>query len=266
MQLDGRSALITGAGSGIGRALAIAAAREGMTVALVGRRKDALEETRRSLPDPEQGIVLPADITDAAGRRRLRHDVGAAFGRLDLLVNNAGVQSVGTLDETGDADIDAMLRTNLGAPMALTRTMLDLLRAAAPSRIVNIGSMFGLIGFPLFSVYSATKFGLRGFSDALRRELKDDGIGVTFAAPRATATAAMDGSQHLVKPFGMRIDRPEAVAARILKAVKRDARSVYPAGPERLFLLLQALRPGVIDGALVRQLRGVQPGGTARSL
>lgn len=265
MQLDGRIALITGAGSGIGRALAIAAVAHGMTVALVGRRQETLAETRTLLPYPARGIVHVADINDAECRRRLRRDIGAAFGRLDLLVNNAGIQSVGRFESIGDDEIKDMALTNLVAPMALTRCMLDLLRAAAPSRVVNVGSMFGLIGFPLFSAYSATKFGLRGFSDALRRELRDDGVGVTFAAPRATATAAMDGSKHLVKPFGMSVDRPEAVARRILNAVRRDARTVYPSGPERLFLLLQALRPGFVDDAIAKQLRRVQPG-PARSL
>ena len=81
--------------------------------------------------------------------------------------------------------------------------------------------MFGLIGFPLFSVYSASKYGLRGFSDALRRELSDAQIGVTYAAPRATATAAMDGSHHLAEPFGMVIDQPATIARRILDGVER---------------------------------------------
>lgn len=266
MQLKDRNALITGAGSGIGRALAIEAVAQGMTVALAGRRTEALEETRDLLEDPERGLVFPIDVTDAVQRGRLREAVGAAFGRLDLLVNNAGVQSVGPLGGLDDGALEAMACTNLVAPMALTRAMLDLLRAAAPSRIVNIGSMFGLIGFPLFTGYSATKFGLRGFSDALRRELKDTGVGVTFAAPRATATATMAHSQHLVEPFGMRIDAPEAVAKRILKAVKRDARTIYPAGAERLFLMLQALRPGLVDNAIAKQLRRVQVAEDARSL
>jgi NADP-dependent 3-hydroxy acid dehydrogenase YdfG len=124
MQLDGRIALITGAGSGIGRALAIAAVAHGMTVALVGRRQETLAETRTLLPYPARGIVHVADINDAECRRRLRRDIGAAFGRLDLLVNNAGIQSVGRFESIGDDEIKDMALTNLVAPMALTRCML----------------------------------------------------------------------------------------------------------------------------------------------
>jgi len=145
------------------------------------------------------------------------------------------------------------VRTNLFAPAALTRDCLPLLRRSR-GRVVNIGSMFGDIGYPLFSLYSATKFGLRGLSDALRRELAPDGIGVTYVAPRATRTESVPEFSRLIEPFGMKLDAPELVARQTWDAVVRGARSVYPRGMERLFVLLQRLAPGVIDAGLARQL------------
>jgi hypothetical protein len=146
------------------------------------------------------------------------------------------------------------MATNIVAPLALTREMLPLLRRAAPSRIVNVGSMFGDIAYPLFAAYSASKFGLRGLSIALRRELKSLGIGVTYAAPRATKTDAASAYDPLVEPMQMRIDEPAGVAAHIWRAVAQDADSAYARGPERLFVLAQRLLPKLVDRAISAQM------------
>jgi len=146
-----------------------------------------------------------------------------------------------------------MVETNLIAPMELTLALLPLLRAARPSRIVNIGSMFGDIAFPYFSAYSATKFGLRGWSEGLRRELAPLGVAVTYAAPRGTRTPAADGFADLARAFEMALDPPETVARLIVEGIRRDARDIYPRGPERVFVLLQRLLPRLIDKALIKQ-------------
>ena len=110
-----------------------------------------------------------------------------------------------------------------------------LLRFAAPSRIVNIGSIFGDIAYPLFAPYSASKFALRGLSMAMRRELKPYGIGVTYAAPRATKTDPTKDFEELVKPLKMHMDDPAVVAAQIWRAVSKDLDTAYAKGAERLF-------------------------------
>jgi len=266
MTLEGKSIVITGAGSGIGRELARDAGRRGMSMILTGRRRDRLEETANLLPSDADVVVEPADITQAEDRLHLRQVTGKRFGSLKFLINNAGVQSVGPLPDMNDVEIENMIRTNLEAPITLTRCMLDLLTASAPSRIVNIGSLFGDIGFPLFAAYSASKSGLRGFSDALRRELYDDGIGVTYAAPRATRTPVSALSSHLVTPMKMTLDDPATVARDIMSAMERGARSVYPQGIERLFVLLQRLAPQLIDRSVVSQLRQVRHPASDRNL
>ena len=251
MQLENAVALVTGAGSGIGRAIAVEAARREMRLVLVGRRVKPLLETRDALHGAPC-LVQPADVTQAPERARLADAVADRFGRLDLLVNNAGVVHTGSVTACDDAAEERLMATNVLAPMALVRTLLPLLHRSSGARVLNIGSMFGDIGFPYFAAYSATKFALRGWSDALRRELAADGIGVTYAAPRATRTPAAEGFAHLVGPMGMTLDAPERVARQVLDAVCRDARSVYPRGPERLFVLLARVAPWLIDANLAK--------------
>lgn len=258
MRLEGKYALITGAGSGIGRALAVEASRRGMTVGLSGRRAAALRETTAMMDPAGQHILLPGDLTLPALRRKIRESLQQKWGRLDVLVNNAGVVCAEPFACTSDDGISAILATNVHVPAALTRDLLPLLRKAAPSRVVNIGSMFGDVAYPLFSVYSASKFALRGLSDALRRELKPTGVGVTYASPRATRTRAVEAFDSLIKPLQMNVDAPEAVAAQVWHSVERDADTAYARGMERLFVFIQRQFPTLIDRAVARQMRDVR--------
>ncbi len=254
MQLESKCALITGAGSGIGRALAIEAARRGMTVALCGRRGDSLHATLALMKSDKAHLRLRGDITDPAVRRGLRDYLWQRWGRLDVLVNNAGIVVAGPLAHATDTDLERMMMTNVVAPIALSREMMPLLRFAAPSRIVNVGSIFGDIAYPLFAPYSASKFALRGFSMAMRREFKPYGIDVTYAAPRATKTDPTKGFEELVKPLNMHMDDPDVVAAQIWRAVARDRDIAYAKGAERLFLLIQRFAPKMVDRAIAAQM------------
>lgn len=252
MPRDPKVVVITGAGSGIGAALAAEAVKSGWRPVLVGRREEALAAVASALPEGSGAVCVSADITSPEGRQAIRAAVEDLGGRLDMLVNNAGVVSTGEFEHMGDDAVSAMIKTNLAAPVALTATLIDCLGKSQNGRIVNVGSMFGDIAFPLFAVYSATKFGMRGLSDALRRELAPE-IGVTYAAPRAVRTPAADAFNDLVEPFNMKLDRADKVARRIWKGALKGRRTVYPRGPERLFLLVQKLAPGLVDGGLVKQ-------------
>ncbi len=244
---------VTGAGSGIGRALAVEAAKRGMAVALVGRRQEALETTAKMLGGAVPVLVLTTDVTRPEERRRLARRVDQAWGRLNTLVNNAGVVEGGPLGEIDDDALERVFAINAIAPMALAREFLPLLRSGAPTRVVNVGSVFGDIPYPGFAAYSASKFALRGFSIALRREWASLGVGVTYAAPRATRTAAAAAFGPLVEAAKMTLDEPDRVARQIWDAVERGDHSVYPRGPERLFVLAQRLFPRLVDRALAKQ-------------
>lgn len=268
MKLDGRLALVTGAGTGIGRALAFRLAAAGARLILVGRTEATLRETATVLGSAVETHVLSADITSAPSRRAICTLIQQLGGRLDLLVHNAGIQHAGPIEHVDDPALDAMVRTNLLAPISLTRDLLTALEAARPSRIVLVGSILGDIAIPLFSAYAASKAGLRALADALRRELAPLGVGITYAAPRATRTAMTAATAHLSPDFAMTLDPPERVADWIVRAVERDARSAYPLGSERIFVLLQSLVPTVIDRALGRRHHAPatsRPPSTARS-
>jgi short-subunit dehydrogenase len=251
MQPERKLVLVTGAGSGIGRALCIEAAQRGMTVALCGRRRDALAATGALLPATTH-LIIPADITRSEDRRRIVDRIRSERGSLDILINNAGIIEGGPLEAFDDDALARTFQTNVLAPMALTRDLMSLLIAAKPSRVVNVGSIFGDIGYPEFTCYSAAKFALRGFSIALRREWKRHGIGVTYAAPRATRTDAAVAFADLIAKTKMNMDSPEQVARQIWRAIASGQDTVYAPAPERIYVLVQRLFPRVIDWSLSR--------------
>jgi short-subunit dehydrogenase len=252
MRPEQKLVLVTGAGSGIGRALSIEAAQRGMAVAMCGRRQDALEATAALLGPSASHLIIPADITRPEDRQRIVDCVGSERGALDILINNAGIIEGGPLEKCDDDAIARTFQTDVMAPMALTRDLMSLLIAARPSRIVNVGSIFGDIGYPDFTCYSAAKFALRGFSIALRREWKRKGIGVTYAAPRATRTDAAAAFAGLIAKTKMNMDTPDQVAQQIWRAIASGHDSVYAPAPERIYVLIQRLFPRAIDWSLSR--------------
>ncbi len=254
MQLEGKRVLITGAGSGIGRALAIEASRLGMSVALCGRRSEALEATLMQLAPNKGHLCLAGDVTDPALRQAVRDYLHRHWGDLDVLINNAGLLSIGPIRNTTDANLEQMMSINVVAPIALTREILPLLRNAKGARVVNVGSMFGDIPYPLFAAYCASKFALRGLSSAMRRELRGDGIGVTYASPRGARTHAAEALEPLREALQMTLDDPAVVARRIWRAVKANRDNVYAKGPERFFVLVQRLFPGLVDRSIAKQM------------
>lgn len=262
MTPTGRRLLITGAGSGIGRALAIEASHRGMQVVVCGRRAEPLSETLRLMtPGPHQSAIC--DIVDARSRQRLVAAVGAKWGAIDTLINNAGIIGFGPLRNIEDAEVASIVSTNLVGPICLARDCLELLRRGERPQIANMGSLLGSIPYPLFAVYSATKSGLRAFSTALRRELKPDGIAVTHISPRGIRTAGADKLADYAGPLEMRFDDPDSVARSILDGLESRRIEILPKGSERFFLTAQALAPGLVDQAIERQMRRASASGLA---
>lgn len=186
----GRVALITGAGSGIGRALALALAQRGCALALADRDAAGLQATAA---EAARGVITVSthvlDVTDRAALAALPDAVMANHGRLDLLVNNAGVALGGTFEQVSEADFDWLLDINFHAVVRLTRACLPHLRRRDEARIVNVSSVYGLISPPGQAAYSASKFAVRGFSNALRHELAGSNVGVSVVHPGGVATA-----------------------------------------------------------------------------
>ena len=254
MELRGSQAIITGAGSGIGRAIALAFARRGADLSLVDRTEGKLDrvvEECRGVGVKTLGIV--ADVTDEGEIRRIVEETESGLGGIDILVNNAGITIFKSIEDHTAGDVLKTLMVNVYAPIRLTQTVLPRMIRRGRGRIVNIGSIFGSLSFPFFGIYSASKWAVRGFSEALRRELHGTGVGVTYVAPRATRTSQSKEFLEMARRTGMRMDLPERVASVVVEAVSREMNEVYVGGPERLFVFVNKLFPAIVDRALKKK-------------
>ena len=256
MQIADCRALMTGASGGIGQALVARLAQGGARLLLVGRQLAALEDLVQRFPG--QIELVCADITEASGREAV---LAAArrFGGLNSLINAAGVNRFSLLEAHDEADIAALIGLNLTATVQLTHRLLPLLRQQERALLVTLGSTFGSIGYPGFSAYCASKFALRGFAEALRRELADTGIKVLYIAPRATRTP-MNSAQVVAmnEALNVAMDDPLAVAEQIVQALVGERQELYLGWPEKLFVRLNSLLPRVVDQALRKQLPIIQ--------
>lgn len=253
MNLSGKTALLTGATGGIGNALAKALASEGVGLILTGRNKDKLTALHSQL-DGASHRIWACDLTRAEDREALR--LMCSEQGIDLLINNAGIQHLATLERVSDSELALMIETNLTVPMLLCRDFLPVLVDRPDSAIVNIGSILGSIGYAGSATYCATKFGLRGFSEALRRELADRSVQVVYFAPRATATSFNSGKMVAMnEALGTAVDSAELVADEFIKTLKlQNPHSCYLGWPEKFFVRLNGLFPKLVDKALVKQL------------
>lgn len=251
MQLKNARILLTGASGGLGQALARQLAAAGAKLLLAGREPDRLAELTQELGPGHSNVC--SDLTRPEG---IAATAGAAREfKINVLINNAGIGGFGLYDRQDWGDIDAVLATNLTSPMRMTHALLPWLQAQPQAAIVNIGSMFGSIPFAGFAAYSSAKAGLRGFSQALRRELADSEIAVIHLAPRTIATSLNnDAVNALNLALKNQSDSAESVAAKVVKALQNGAREQHIGFPERLFAWLNGVAPQLIDRGLADKL------------
>lgn len=257
MQLHEKRVVLTGASSGIGRELAQQLAARGARILLVGRRAGALQELEKAICDAGGSAAhIAADITTEEGYSAVVTSANRSLGGVDILINNAGVSSFGCFADTDPAMIEMLFRTNIIAPALLTRALLPQMIAQGHGRIVNLGSIFGSLGFAWFTAYSSSKYALRGFSEALRRELHGTGVGVTYVAPRAVRTAINSAAvYHMAEAVKMKMDEPDTVARWIVNAIEKDRQDAYYGLAESFFVKLNSLLPRVVDRGLCKQNR-----------
>jgi short-subunit dehydrogenase len=257
MQLAGKHVVLIGASGGIGAAVARALDAAGAHLLLVARDPKQLKRLHNNLRGDGHQIVA-VDITAADGRYELLK-AARTFGA-EVLINNAGSGQLSLLEDIDDANIEQLIALNLTAPMLLCKAFVPLLRQRANAVIVNVGSILGSIGCAGSTAYCASKFGLRGFTEALRRELADTSIRTIYFAPRATDTTLnSSAAQAMNKALGNAVDSPDHVAAQLLKALARPTRAHHFLGwPEALFVRLNALLPSLVDKALRKQLTTIR--------
>jgi NAD(P)-dependent dehydrogenase (short-subunit alcohol dehydrogenase family) len=185
--------LITGASSGLGRAIAEAAVAAGDVVVGAARRPEGLDDLVAAHPDQVEALRL--DVSDVTAAEPAVRDVIARHGRIDVLVNNAGRTHVGAFEETTDAELRELFDVHVFGPAALTRAVLPSMRERRSGAIVQMSSMGGQMSFAGFSAYSGTKFALEGLSEGLADEVRDFGIKVLIVEPGSFRTALFDSSR-----------------------------------------------------------------------
>jgi NAD(P)-dependent dehydrogenase (short-subunit alcohol dehydrogenase family) len=244
-------ALLTGASRGIGAAAARELARRGYALALAARSADDLQALAAELSAAgSPALPIPTDLRRPEEVQRLARLAIGHFGRVDALVNNAGIGGAGRrLARLTDEDVESTLATNLYAPIALTRALLPGMLERRRGAIIFIASIAAHIGLPASSLYCTSKFGLRGFALALRRELLRSGVGVTIVSPGFINTDMTTWLRGVPKA------PPELVARAIADAIVRPRREVVTPSYYRLAIWLERALPWLADAALARRGR-----------
>ncbi len=241
-KLQGQVAIVTGASSGIGAATALELARRGAKVVLAARRADELAGVARSIKESGgEALVVPTDMTDPRQVVRLVEQATAAYGRVDVLVNNAGVGSRLAFVKTAPEEVAHILEINLLAAMLATRAVLPGMLERRQGAIISVASVAGHIAVD--PIYSATKFGLRGFCLALRRELLHSDISVSLVSPGFIATQLTAGRRG-------QMPGPEIVARAIAQLALRPRREVVIPLRYRLAIWAEHALPWLSDRAL----------------
>lgn len=256
MSRPGYRAILTGAGGGIGSAIAAAIAPLCESLLLVGRDAGRLGQLAQKIARAGLHVhAVQADLATVAGRDAVARAAANVPRGVDLLINNAGISEFAWFVDQGDEAVARILGVNALAPMLLTRRLLPTMQLQPAATIVNVGSIFGYLGYPGCTAYSASKFALRGFSEALRRELADGPVRVLYFAPRATRTALNgDALTALNDELGVAMDAPSQVADKLVRLLRRPARERLLGMPEKLFARINQLVPALVDNGLRRQL------------
>jgi len=252
MRINGAVAIVTGASRGIGRCLAVDLARRGATVALVARESPALHEALQSVRAASRdSAAWPADVTDLGAVRTMVEGVMDRFGRVDLLVNNAGVGTYGAfLDLPPDALASAM-NVSFWGTVNCTRAVLPQMIERRSGHIVNMGAIDGKIGLPGDTVGAASKFAVVGFSEALALELRPVGVRVTVVNPGAVDTESFRREFAAAPPTGHRgVVSPERASACIIRAIERNSAEIAIPGSLRVAVLARHLAPVVFRRVL----------------
>ena len=250
--LKGKTAVVTGASSGIGEATARTLAARGASVVLAARDLEKLEGLAREiLASGGRVVAVKADVADRGSVEALVARAVAEFGSLDILVNNAGLGLSGRVAEVRAEDLRYVYEVNVIGPLNCIQVGLPHMRRGG--RIINVSSVVGKRAIPKVGGYCSSKFALNALSDSLRVEVAERGITVTSVYPGTTRTAFRDNSRRTKdekrgwRPKGV---APDKVAEKIARAAEKGSRDVYITLPDRFFVAGHTLLPGLVDRAL----------------
>jgi short-subunit dehydrogenase len=253
MDLSEQTILLTGATGGIGSSVAKLLVGEGARIILQGRSAEKLTELKSQLGDEQIEIVV-GDLSNSVDIACIAHE--AKDLNVTGLINNAGVNDFSMFE---DSNIEDILNINVNGTLLLTQKLLPHFKqidsGGKETFILNVGSTFGTIGFPGYVAYCAAKHAIKGFSEALGRELADTKIAVMYVSPRATSTDMNSPAiENLNSKLGVAMDSPGFVASSIVNSLKNHRRRSQLGWPETIQSKVNSILPGVVDSALARQL------------
>src|SRR5689334_15419491 len=263
--LRGKNVFLTGAASGIGRAVAVRAAREGAVLFLTDVNQQGLLEVVEEITAAggDVAYAAPVDVADHDGVRAMAAEIAAEHGAMDVVMNIAGIASWGTISAMPHSTWRKVVDVNLMGPISVLEYLVPpMIEAGRGGHVVNVSSAAGIIGMPWHAAYSASKFGLRGVSEVLRFDLARHGIGVSLVCPGGVDTgltetiriAGVDSTSKAFRRaqagFRRRAVTPESAAAAILRGVERDRYWVYTSRDIRAAHALQRLAPPAYVGLM----------------
>jgi short-subunit dehydrogenase len=250
MQLKGRTAIITGASSGIGHATAKAFAKEGANVVIASRSKSKLEVIAREL-SPRSVRAIPVDVTERLSVEALMRRASEEFGSIDILVNNAGVGLFASIADGNPDNARYLFDVNVWGSVNCIQAAVPYMRDQRRGHIVNVSSIAGHVSPPYMGMYAATKHALAAISDALRNEVAKNGIGVSTIYPGLTQTSFTENMLQEVEaphiPAVVRWASSDVVARRIYQAVRWNIRDVYVSPEDIAAAMGDAFAPAVAD-------------------
>lgn len=254
IKLANKKIILTGSTGGIGEPLVKILAEEKPELFLLSSRIEKLQKLQQEITQTGSKVnLIEADLSSSEGIKNAANAV-SEITNPDILINLAGVSYFGSLGLQKFKEIEKLYNINLLAPTILSQAVLPEMVKNHSGHIVNVGSIFGSIAFPFFTSYSASKSGLRGFSEALRRELSGSKVKVSYIAPRAVRTKINEGKVgDFLEATNSSIDRAEEIAKKITKKIKSPKNYSYFGFPEGLFVRLNYLAPSLIDSALTKQ-------------
>ena len=255
-EIKGSRIIVTGASSGIGRAVSLELAREGAKLLVIARRKERLVQLAEEAAAVNGRIeILTGDITDAQTRQKLLDTVQALYGGLDILINNAGMGALGRFEDNDPARLRAVFELNFFALAEMTRFALPMLKKGTNPILVNVGSILARRGVPCMSEYSASKFAVQGLSEAIRAEFTRHGIDVLMVNPGTTETEFFDGKYEVgVEPSWPRHKPTTAkrVAREMVRAIRLGRHEIIPYTKGKILCWLNRLSPSLMDAIMAR--------------